>query len=63
MLRRLPFCSKISRLKNWKILPKNFRKAKITENKKIGEVVQTFARAEISESENKTIREHQTAGK
>jgi hypothetical protein len=36
-------------------LAQEFQKSEKTEDKKIGEVVQTFARAEISKSENKTI--------
>jgi hypothetical protein len=36
-------------------LAQEFQKSENLENKKIGEVVQTFARAEISQSENKTF--------
>lgn len=36
-------------------LAQEFRKSENPENKKIGEVVQTFARAEISKDENKTV--------
>jgi len=36
-------------------LAEEFQRSENTENKKIGEIVQTFARAEISKSENKTF--------
>lgn len=42
----------IEKLEN---LAAEFRRSENPENKKIGEVVQTFARAEISKSENKTV--------
>jgi hypothetical protein len=42
----------IEKLEN---LSQEFQKSEKTEHKKIGEIVQTFASAEISESENKTI--------